>query len=124
VLHVGLATYTDQNGEWPQAPSAAGDESEFWEWWVTELENYGVLKKIWFCPSETKAREIEASPDEYIVSYIPTHFESGARTPFKYPGQPWAIERGAPHSEGAHMLMPDGSIKVYVNQQQTGVGPK
>lgn len=113
-LHIGFDAYILDNNRWPQPPrEAVGfDESEFFEWWVKELEPYGVGQETWLCPTDKVAKEDR--DNFHAGSYIPTLFDSNQYTPYRW-NQPWLIERGDFHGKGAHVLMPDGSITTTTN---------
>lgn len=115
-LHVSLAAYLADKREWPQAPeSIMNKEEKLWEFFVEELEEYGGEQKYWTCPTHFRqtigARPVEERP-EYFSSYIPTLFDDREATPFKW-RQPWLIERGDLHGNGAKLLMSDGDVSAY-----------
>ena len=65
------------------------------------------------CPTDLRERNVgekQSERDKFEGSYIPTHFESGTDAPYRW-RQPWLLERGDFHGEGALMIMPDGSIE-------------
>jgi prepilin-type processing-associated H-X9-DG protein len=127
-LHSCFVSHVTDKGEWPQLPSddEGGDdesannvwsESGFYGFWVKALEPYGAARDTWLCPSDKLFLELrESDPDEkeFFGTYVPTPFESGAATPFRW-NQPWLLERGDFHGKGAHMLMPDGSVQDSQN---------
>ena len=118
-LYSGFSTYLTDNGEWPQMPdhkfesdSGPGEEN-YWEWWITTLKEYNIVEKEWMCPTDLRERNVgekQSERDKFEGSYVPTHFESGTDAPFRW-RQPWLLERGDFHGEGALMIMPDGSIE-------------
>lgn len=101
------------DGEGDDAESEAKwSEDGYFRFWVTALEPYGASRDTWLCPSDKLILQMspaELKRGEFFGSYVPTPFESGPGTPFRW-NQPWLIERGDYHGKGAHILMPDGSV--------------
>ncbi|MEX2580183.1 MAG: hypothetical protein WD342_14080 [Verrucomicrobiales bacterium] len=91
------------------------DEEEFFEFWITTTDPYGLNQDTWVCPSDRALeRKRNAEKTEFFGSYVPTGFDKQAGSPFRW-NQPWVIERGDFHGKGSHMLMPDGSIQQALN---------
>jgi type II secretory pathway pseudopilin PulG len=112
-LHTGFDAYLLDKNRWPQMPAEAieFDDSEFFEWWIKELEPYGIGDTLWLCPSDKFAKE---DKDHHSGSYIPTLFDTHQFSPHRW-NQPWLMERGDFHRKGAHVLMPDGSITTSLS---------
>ncbi len=115
-LHVSFAAYVADKREWPQAPEVImNDEERLWKFFVEELEPYGGLQKYWSCPTHFRAsiggRPEEERP-EYFSSYIPTLFDDREATPYRW-RQPWLLERGDLHGNGAKLLMSDGDVTAH-----------
>jgi prepilin-type N-terminal cleavage/methylation domain-containing protein len=119
-LGVGLGNYLVSTGNWPQVPEtlgtgAGGEEDEYWEWWCHTLEPYGVGDTAWHCPWDEKERKSkmkengETNLPKYWSSYIPTEFDEGSDTPYRW-RQAWLWERTDFSGDGQNCLMPDGSI--------------
>ena len=121
-LHVALAAYTLDQGRWPQCPFDLGDHG-FDEWWLNEMSRYKLGRANWECSTYKRLQasgEAEKPKEgEKMVHYVPTPFDDGARTPYKWPTQPWAVEVGDFHGDGALILFPDGSIRGF-NQFAAG----
>ncbi len=117
-LHVGFASYVNDNGEWPQLPDEvfnSSDQERGWEFWVKSLEPYEIEQKTWLCPTEWNGHVINLEEDqypEYWSSYSPTPFEGGSSLPFKWINQPWLSEKGDFHGNGVKLIMPNGNIKT------------
>lgn len=111
-IHAGLLAYTTDKGQWPQMEKDKYDftEEQFFEFWVESTKPYGLNEDTWVCPSD-RALERMVNEDriKYFGSYVVTRFDERAQTPFRW-NHPWAMERGDFHGQGAHILMPDGSI--------------
>ena len=111
-IHSGLLGYLTEKGHWPQMEEGRFDysEEEFFKFWITETEPYGLSAETWICPMDRAVeRMMGEEGSEYYASYVVTRFDKKSGTPFRW-NQPWAIERGAFHGRGSHILMPDGSV--------------
>jgi len=111
-IHGGLSGYITDVGYWPQMEEGkvGYTEDEFFKFWVTSTEPYGLDKEVWLCPSDAGYHSLaKAQLGEFIGSYVPTRFDKKPQRPFQY-NQPWLLERGNFHSRGCHILMPDGSV--------------
>ncbi len=119
-LFVALDAVTRDQGHWPQCPYELGDP-QFDTWWLRELSHYNLARASWECPTFQRLQERgEAEKrDEKSIDYVPTKFDDGARTPYKWATQPWAVEVGDFHGDGNLILFPDGSIKGF-NQFSAG----
>ncbi|NNE91823.1 MAG: prepilin-type N-terminal cleavage/methylation domain-containing protein [Verrucomicrobiales bacterium] len=108
-VHAGLGNHWQDKGYWPQMPAEMleADESKFFEFWIKSLEPYGVSQANWLCP--TDKIDPEKWEENKTGSYIPCAFDARHATPHRW-NQPWLMERGNNHGQGAHIAMPDGSI--------------
>ncbi len=120
-LHSAFATAIQDQGHWPQIPLGEGEwnESRYFQWWVDEMEQYGIAEDVWRCPADKKAIELskrfDDSPEDfYTGSYVPSRFDDNSNSPFRY-NQPWLVERSPNHNGRAHILMPDGSVSEHTN---------
>ncbi len=115
-LHVALAAYTLDQGHWPQCPYEIGD-TQFDSWWMREMSRYGLSRTNWECPTLLRRQKEGVADSEKAdkkqMHYIPTPFDDGARTPYKWPSQPWAVEIGDFHGDGNLILFPDGTIRGF-----------
>jgi len=114
-LHTAFLAYMQDEGHWPQMPDdQEWTESEFFKFWIVSLEPYGAAQDTWLCPSDkifAGYKKLEKkSSTEYFGSYAPTPFDEAPGTPLRW-NQPWLMERGDLHGNGAHILMPDGSVR-------------
>ncbi len=119
-LHVALDAYTRDQGHWPQCPFDLG-HPQFDTWWLKEMSAYNLGRASWECPTYKllKAKGEAEKTDEKSIDYVPTPFDDGPRTPYKWAMQPWAVEVGDFHGDGNLILFPDGSIKGF-NQFSAG----
>jgi prepilin-type N-terminal cleavage/methylation domain-containing protein len=110
-LHLGFDLYTrEHNNVWPQLDLNSSQHNKFW---FNTLEPYQVTKETWLCP--VHAAELKMLPkeeqEEYPSSYSPTAFDDTPNVPYHWL-QPWVIESGDFHGQGALMIMPDGSVQL------------
>lgn len=116
-IHGGLLGHVNDVGHWPQMEGDRADysEEEFFEFWVEATKPYGLSEDTWVCPAD-RGLERRRNPEEqkYFGSYVPTQFNDNPKTPFRW-NQPWVMERGNMHGEGAHVLLPDGSVHSMNN---------
>jgi prepilin-type N-terminal cleavage/methylation domain-containing protein len=109
-LHHGLALYQQENRNiWPQGPLP--DDEEAWtRFWLGALTNEGIQAKTWRCP--TIARLTRSGGEEAPqVHYVPTMFTDQPGNAYRWPTQPWLIERAGVHGQGPLICFPDGSVK-------------
>lgn len=116
-LHSALSGYLTDHRSWPQMEKDRFNysEEEFFEFWVTKTEPYGMSQETWLCPSDRSMHLLmEEMKLKFYGSYSVTRFDENPTTPFRW-NQPWAIERGDFHGKGAHILQPDGSVHESQN---------
>lgn len=108
-ITVGLGGYLQDHGNvWPQGPAPTA--GAVWEsYWLTVLQPYGIVEKTWLCPT-ILAR---LGPEAAQVHYAPTMFPPTPGIANRWATQPWLIERGPGHGQGALICFPDGSIKSF-----------
>ncbi len=111
-LHQAFASYTNEHGYWPQEPGDLGSEGHhFYTWIIGEVGPYGGERNAWICPTEKQERALDIAREEFVGSYTPTMFSPVEGRPWQW-NQPWLIERGNLHRQGALVIMPDGSINT------------
>jgi prepilin-type N-terminal cleavage/methylation domain-containing protein len=110
-VHAGLAGFYVDKNHWPQPTISIEHitEENYFEWWISVIEPYGVSAEDWLCPVDAVKPEEERIGSR--ASYIPTRFDSHRYTPVRW-NQPWLTERGDMHGKGPHIAMPDGSIST------------
>jgi prepilin-type N-terminal cleavage/methylation domain-containing protein len=121
-LHAGLLNYINDKHTWPQEPGSDDDSQEMLDaeelgdWWYEALKPYGVDRNAWYCPAELrilrKMGDKNMPPDG---SYVPLMLDYGDYEPYRYPNQPWAIERADFHGDGLLKVMPNGTIEREIN---------
>lgn len=117
VLHGALSDYLADKRSWPQMEEGRYDfkEEEFFRFWITATEPYGMSQESWQCPSDRLIDVMLGDMEvEFFGSYNVTRFDSNPSTPYRW-NQPWAMERGNFHGNGAHILLPDGSVTESAN---------
>lgn len=117
-LHVGLGAYLNDNQNiWPQGPSPEADAA--WsKFWIQTLTPFGITSKTWQCPAITAMLRGNDDKDprsfnKASIHYVPTMFDAKPGTAYKWPTQPWFIERANAHGNGALIAFTDGSIKPF-----------
>ena len=111
-LHVSFSSYVNDVGYWPQIPEQlVSGESDYEDWWIKTMEPYTGSEKVWLCPV-LKAGHLSSADGKLLrMHYIPTQFDANRISPTRWPRQPWLIEMGNAHGDGALILFPDGSIQ-------------
>lgn len=114
-LHVGLSVYlSDHENIWPQGPSP-GQGPEWARFWIDTLETVDVPARTWECPAIH--RMLGNPPRDQIsdtsIHYMPTMFDAKPGTAWRWPTQPWLVERADAHGNGALLCFTDGSIKPF-----------
>jgi prepilin-type N-terminal cleavage/methylation domain-containing protein len=112
-LQVSLASYTQDKGHWPQEPAdqLGNNEDAYEDWWIAELKPYGATEATWMCPTIKRLVTNKSEKGRPKVHYTPTMFDKNPATPYRWSTQPWLIEIGNMHGQGALICYPDGSIK-------------
>ncbi len=112
-LHVAFSAYIDANGHWPQEPESLWDKPtrQYGEWWIEELKPYAGSSNVWHCATVSRKTSDLPLQKQPVIHYTPTMFDENRQTPFKWPRQPWFIEIGNMHGNGALICFPDGSVQ-------------
>jgi prepilin-type N-terminal cleavage/methylation domain-containing protein/prepilin-type processing-associated H-X9-DG protein len=112
-LHTSFAAYIQDKGHWPQEPEELGDrEAPLEDWWLAEMAPYGAVPEVWMCPSIKRLITNKSKNGRPKIHYMPTMFDDQPMTPYKWSTQPWLIELGNMHGQGANICFPDGSIRT------------
>ena len=113
-LYVGLSSYLEKEGHWPNQPEFNNSQQKQYEdWWINELKPYGITEAVWKCPGITRLGKIRADHTSPRVHYSPTMFDQKPTTPRKWPNMPWVVEIGNAHGHGPLLILPDGSVHDY-----------
>lgn len=113
-MHSAFSSAIQDQGHWPQPPFNEGkwDTNKFYEFWITEMEEYGVTQSTWVCPADESLIAFQKKAPRkgiYYGSYVPSIFTPDPNAPFRY-NQPWVVEKASNHGKSGHMLMPDGAV--------------
>lgn len=116
-LHTSLNSYVQQVGHWPQIPEEvdpmdSGEDKAYEDWWIRELESFGVTPPVWQCPTIRRLVSRKDEDGRPRMHYSPTMFDEHPLTPYRWATQPWLIEIGNMHGHGAYLIFPDGSIRT------------
>lgn len=112
-LYVCTTSYLQDHGSWPQIDPGTLNTPAYPEAWVKALEPYHLSEQNWVCPS---VQRLLNNPDltkseTRRIDYLATPFGDERHLPYKYPRQPWFIERGDMHGDGQLILFPDGKVQ-------------
>jgi hypothetical protein len=108
-----LSAYVQERGHWPQeTPAARENDDAHEDFWIAELEPFGLVEKNWQCPTLRRKVTSKSKDGRPRLHYSPTLFDNKSGTPFRWATQPWFIEIGNMHGKGAFICFPDGSIKT------------
>jgi prepilin-type N-terminal cleavage/methylation domain-containing protein len=113
-LQVSLSSYIQDKGHWPQEPEdqLGNNENAYEDWWINVLRPYGASESTWMCPTIKRLVTNKNKDGRPKVHYTPTMFDRNPGTPYRWSTQPWLIEIGNMHGQGALICYPDGSIKA------------
>ena len=111
-LYAGANFYVQDKSQWPQISTtlAQKDPPAYATAWMNALRPYGIPDILWYCPTTTRDSGGVNSQKEIHIDYLPTPFDSKPNTPYKWPHQPWFVERGAVHEGGNLIIFTNGSI--------------
>lgn len=113
-LYTGAAVYLQQQGQWPQIDPqlVSGDDKAYANAWINALATSGVARTNWICPSVQRLMHSPdiTQPDNVRVDYIATPFDTKEMTPYRWPKQPWFVERGSVHGGGNLIIWTNGQI--------------
>lgn len=112
-LYVGAQLHIQEFGYWPQVDGALLNKPAFADAWAQALERYSISRENWVCPT---VQRLLRDPDLSIaknhrVDYFGTPFSKEAGMPYRWPTQPWFIEKGDVHGDGQLMIFTNGDVK-------------
>lgn len=112
-IYVSTTVYIQDHGSWPQIDPATLNTPAYPEAWIKALEPYNLSSQNWVCPAVQRAlfNPDLTTPQGRRVDYMGTPFGPERHLPFKFPRQPWFIERGDMHGDGQFILFPDGKVQ-------------
>ena len=112
-LYVGMTVYLQDHGSWPQIDPGSLNTPEYPQAWIKILEPYNLSTQNWVCPSVQRALNNPdlTKPATRRIDYFATPFGEERNLPYKYPRQPWFIERGDMHGDGQLILFPTGQVQ-------------
>lgn len=112
-IHVGAQLYVQDNGVWPQVDSKLFKTPAFATAWVAALAPYNLSAENWLCPTVQRLMKDPDvnKPGNARIDYFGTPFGPDRGLPFRYPTQPWFIERGDVHGDGNLMIFTNGDVK-------------
>ena len=115
-LFTAFQSYVVIEGHWPQpGANVLADEEKLMEFWMQTFAEspYDIPEETWMCPTYERliaGKEGVKRKNCYAV----TLFDAvNNLTPYRYANQPWLMEIGNNHGEGALILRPDGTVKPH-----------
>ncbi len=112
-LYTAASSYVQDQGHWPQIETKDIQRPRYALAWIAAFKPYGIAEENWLCP--TVQRQLRnpdiRKPDNARVDYLATPFDSGPRTPFKWPTHPWFVERGDVHGDGQMVIFTNSEVK-------------
>lgn len=112
-LFVATNAYVQDRESWPQVDPKTLRSPAYARLWIAALKPYQMSEINWVCPSIQRTLDNPdlTDPKNSRVDYLATPFDSHPRSPFRWPTQPWFIERGDMHGDGNLVLFANGQIK-------------
>jgi len=114
-LSLGVNSYVQLEGHWPQIDPKLikSDYPQYAREWIEALKPHGVSESVWICPTIQK---MLGAPDlkkreNTRADYIGMPFDDHPFTPYKWPKQPWFVERGAVHGNGSLIIFTNGTVR-------------
>lgn len=124
-LYIAAAGSVQDNQHWPQIRLNSGNTKEYSEAWATALKPYGIAPANWICPG-IQARlgnPNYSDPKNFRADYSATTFDDNPATPYRWPNQPWFLERADVHGSGQLLILTDSRVidlKEAMKLQNTG----
>lgn len=110
-LYVGASGYLLEKQQWPQIPSGNTQSPEYVKAWINALQKHNVSAKNWICPSIQRALKSPDYEKKPRVDYFATPFDARPTTPYRWPRQPWFMERANVHGDGHLIIFTNGELK-------------
>jgi prepilin-type N-terminal cleavage/methylation domain-containing protein len=118
-LYVGVSVYVQQEGHWPQIDPQliTRDDNLFAKKWIEALSTKGLSQPNWICPTMQRGLNSPdlSKPENARIDYMGMQFDDNASTPYRWPKQPWFIEKGAVHEGGNLMIWTNGQIVTFTD---------
>jgi hypothetical protein len=70
----------------------------------------GLTSRDWNCPTISRMASRITNGQTYLISYLPTLFDSRPTTPNQWPRMPWFTEVAGVHGNGNMTVRSDGSV--------------
>ncbi len=111
-LYGAANLYTQEHGRWPQVQTKDIHGPAYIQGWIAALQPYGLTQINWVCPS---VQNMMMSPDlskpgNARLDYFATPFDDSERGAYRWPTQPWFVERGDVHGDGNLVIFTNGQI--------------
>ena len=112
-LYVGATLYIQDHGSWPHVSAATVNTPAFADAWIRAFERYAIQPDNWVCPSVQRLMHNPdlLKPENRRIDYFATPFGPERMAPYRYPRQPWFLERADVHGEGQMIIFANGDVK-------------
>ena len=112
-IYVSMSAYIQDHNGWPQIDPTTLNTPAYPAAWIKALEPYHLGFQNWVCPSvQREMHDPDLTRQRNLrIDYLGTPFGPERHLPFKFPRQPWFIERGDMHGDGQLILFPDGKVQ-------------
>ena len=114
-LFTAFNSYVVIEKHWPQPPVIIrADPEKMMEFWMQTfaVPPYDLPEETWMCPTYKRLNAGQEGM-ELKSCYAVALFGKLPRDPYLYENQPWLMEIGDHHGDGAFILRPDGSVKAH-----------
>jgi prepilin-type N-terminal cleavage/methylation domain-containing protein len=125
-LYVAATSYMEEYKRWPQVNPSLLQEGgrQYEDAWIEAFLPFGINRNSWICP--TTERDLGGpdytQPNNYRADYIAMPFDGKQITPYRWPFDPWFVERGNVHGNGNLMIQANGAV-VELSQMQAALHP-
>ncbi len=109
-LYTASASYLLDHESWPQVPTIDVEAPEFSQAWIDALTPYQISLPNWTCEAAQKLIGVPADPNNPHIDYIPASFDPRPASPWRFPTQPWFIERADAHGDGNLLIFTNGQL--------------
>jgi prepilin-type N-terminal cleavage/methylation domain-containing protein len=123
-LYTSFSSYVSDEGRWPQYHYKTDMLSQDYEsWWINKMTPYGVTSETWLCPVLKALKLKGANGKPLRMHYVPTQFDANPQSPYRWPTQPWIVETGNAHGDGALIIFTNESVKSMNEVVPNNVNP-
>jgi len=110
-LYAAGCAYLLDHESWPQVSTVDITTPDFAQAWMDAFKPYQIGVPNWTC--ETVQKSIGSPPFDPAnpqIDYLPASFDARPSSPWRFPTQPWFIERADAHGDGNLLIFTNGQI--------------